>query len=177
MSANLDRKRCRQAGLRVYRKSILGEINSCILDDGSEQAKLVGFKASVLTVVEQLTAIHEKILALIDPAEIEKEVLEHMKLLQPSYKILARADLKIAKFSENIVNAGPNQCSHNLGKFPQIFAVSMGVVLGIMRILCIPFKILLLGNCSANSQPPSPSRNNDMEISCDSAGPNSNLFK
>ena len=37
------------------------------------------------------------------------------------------------------------QRSHNLGKFPQIFAVSMGVVLGIMRILCIPFKILLFG--------------------------------
>ena len=37
------------------------------------------------------------------------------------------------------------QRSHNLGKFPQIFAVSMGVVSGIMRILCIPFKILLFG--------------------------------
>ena len=66
------------------------------------------------------------------------------------------------------------QRSHNLGKFPQIFAVSMGVVLGIMRILCIPFKSLLFGNCSANSQPPSPSRNNDMEISCESAGHISN---
>ena len=31
------------------------------------------------------------------------------------------------------------------GEFPQIFAVSMEVVLGIMRILCIPFKILLFG--------------------------------
>ena len=61
------------------------------------------------------------------------------------------------------------QRSHNLGKFPQICAVSMGVVLGIMRILRIPFKSLLFGNCSANSQPPSPSRNNDMEISCESA--------
>ena len=38
-----------------------------------------------------------------------------------------------------------NQRSHNLRKFPQIFAVSMRVVLGIMRILCIPFKILLFG--------------------------------
>ena len=42
-------------------------------------------------------------------------------------------------------NVNTFQRSHNLGKFPQIFAVSMGVVLGIMRILCIPFKILLLG--------------------------------
>ena len=38
-----------------------------------------------------------------------------------------------------------NQCSHNMGKFPQIFAVSMGFVLGMMRILSIPFKLLLFG--------------------------------
>ena len=37
-----------------------------------------------------------------------KEVLEHKEVLQPSYDILAKANLKIAKFSENIVNAGPN---------------------------------------------------------------------
>ena len=42
MPANLDRKRCRKAGLRGYLESILGKINSCVLDDGNEQAKLVG---------------------------------------------------------------------------------------------------------------------------------------
>ena len=40
--------------------------------------------------------------------------------------------------------------SHNLRKFPQIFAVSTGVALVIMRILCILFKSLLL----SKSQPP-----------------------
>ena len=47
MSTNLDKKKGRQAGLRVYLKSILGELNCCVLDEGSEQAKIVGFKASV----------------------------------------------------------------------------------------------------------------------------------
>ncbi len=61
-----------------------------------------------------------------------------------------------------------NQRSHNLRKFPQIYAVSMGVVLVIMRILCILFKSLLL----SHSQPPSPYRNTDMEISCESADQN-----
>ncbi len=56
------------------------------------------------------------------------------------------------------------QRSHNLRKFPQIYAVFMGVVLVIMRILCILFKSLLL----SHSQPPSPYRNKDMEISCES---------
>ncbi len=57
------------------------------------------------------------------------------------------------------------QRSHNLRKFPQIYAVFMGVVLVIMRILCILFKSLL-----SHSQPPSPYRNKDIEISCESAG-------
>ena len=48
--------------------------------------------------------------------------------------------------------------SHNLRKFPQIYAVSMGVVLVIMRILCILLKSLLL----SHSQPPSPYTNKDM---------------
>ena len=68
MSANLD---SRQAGLRVYLKSISGEIYSCVLDEGSGQAKLLGFMAYVFTVVEQLTIIHEQIFALIDLAEIK----------------------------------------------------------------------------------------------------------
>ena len=45
----------------------------------------------------------------------------------------------------NLYSGYAQQRSHNLGKFPQIFGVSMGVVLGIMRMLCIPFKILLFG--------------------------------
>ena len=42
MSANLDRKRGRQADLRVYFKGILGELNSCVLDEECELGKLVG---------------------------------------------------------------------------------------------------------------------------------------
>ena len=54
--------------------------------------------------------------------------------------------LILKKFGKgDLASLYPNQRSHNLRKFPQIFAVSMGVVLGIMRILCIPFKILLFG--------------------------------
>ena len=44
----------------------------CVLDEGSGQAKLLGFMAYVFTVVEQLSIIHEGIFALIDLAEIEK---------------------------------------------------------------------------------------------------------
>ena len=47
----------------------------------------------------------------------------------------------------------------------KINSISMGVVLVIMRILCILFESLLL----CHSQSTSPCRNKDMEISCESA--------
>ena len=57
-------------------------------------------------------------------------------------------------------------CSHNLRKFPQIYAVSIGGgVLGMMGILCILFKSLLL----SHSQPPTPCRNKNIEVCCESA--------
>ena len=56
------------------------------------------------------------------------------------------------------------QRSRNLRKLLQIYAVSNGVVLVIMRTLCILFKSLLL----SHFQPPSPCRNKNMEISCES---------
>ena len=56
------------------------------------------------------------------------------------------------------------QRSHNLRKFPQIYALFIGVVLVIMRILCIFFKNLLLSHL----QLPYPYRNKDVEISYES---------
>ena len=53
--------------------------------------------------------------------------------------LLIQQLLKTIDFHTN-ANEFFNQRSHNLGKFPQIFAVSMGVVLGIMRILCIQWR-------------------------------------
>ena len=43
---------------------------------------------------------------------------------------------------------------HNLRIFPQIYAVFKGVVLGIIRILCILLKSLLLSRDVTNHPPP-----------------------
>ena len=57
------------------------------------------------------------------------------------------------------------QRSHSSWKFSQIFSAFMGVVLVITRLLCNLLKRLL----SSSFQPPSPYRNKDREISCESA--------
>ena len=57
-----------------------------------------------------------------------------------------------------------DQGSHNLRKFPQIYAVSMEVVLVIMRMHSFQKFIV----ASFLTTPPSNYRNVDMEISCES---------
>ena len=66
----------------------------------------------------------------------KKKEIQNKKKYEGNFK-------KLKKIEKTLILADV-QRSQNLRKFPQIFAVSMGVVLGITRILCIPFKILLL---------------------------------
>lgn len=64
---------------------------------------------------------------------------------------------------EDLVRHSREQFSYNLRKFPQIYAVSLGLVLVLVRILYIILKRLLL----SYSQPSS-YKNMDMKISCES---------
>ena len=89
------RAKGRYTGLKTYLKLTLGDLNSYISSDHCEQIKILGFKATVSGVLEQLTVCHNKIISFINPKEVEAEVIEHMKGIEPSYSILAAADLKI----------------------------------------------------------------------------------
>ena len=46
-------------------------------------------------ILDQLAVVHNEIILLIDPKDVEVEVIEHMKSLEPSYAILAAVDLKL----------------------------------------------------------------------------------
>ena len=89
------RAKGRYTGLKTYLKLTLGDLNSYISSDDCEQIKILGFKATVSGILEQLTVCHNKVISFIDPKEVEAEVIEHMKGIEPSYSILAAADLKI----------------------------------------------------------------------------------
>jgi hypothetical protein len=83
MTADLGRVRGRYAGLQTYLKTILSELNEHISSESCEREKLLGFKNSVTAIVEQCATVHNEILSLIKPEEIEAEVVNHMKNLEP----------------------------------------------------------------------------------------------
>ena len=90
---------------------------------------------------------------------MEKEI-ERARKIQKIFK--KEEEVKARKKEKQETH---EQRSHSSWKFSQIFAAFVGVVLVIMRLLCNPLKRLL----SSFFQPPSPYKNKDTEISCESA--------
>ena len=58
--------------------------------------------------MEQLATVHDKILSLIDSKDIEPEIIGHMKALEPSHQVLAKADLKFEKIKQSQI---PSSCT------------------------------------------------------------------
>ena len=61
----------------------------------------MGLKNSVVAIVGQLGIVHNEILNLIEPKEIEPEVVDHMKSLEPVHGILATVYLKLEKLTQS----------------------------------------------------------------------------
>jgi hypothetical protein len=48
-----------------------------------------------------LAVVHNEIINMLDPKDIEDAVVEHMKALEPSYHVLAKVDLRLAAFNQS----------------------------------------------------------------------------
>jgi hypothetical protein len=100
-STDTIRAKGRYAGLKTYLKSVLSELNDYVSSESDcKQDKLLGLKSSVVAIVGQLGIVHNEILNLIEPKEIEPEVVEHMKSLEPVHRILATVYLKLEKLTQ-----------------------------------------------------------------------------
>ena len=91
MTEKLTRNKGRYLGLQTYLKNVTGELHGYVSSEGNEQSKLLGFKNSV----------HEEILSLVKPEEIGTEVINNMKSLEPTYQVLAQAELKLEQFKHS----------------------------------------------------------------------------
>ena len=84
MEEKLARAKGRHIGLKSYLNGLLHELNEHVSSEDCEQSKLLGLKNTVLSIVEQLGTVHDEILSLLDPKDIEPAVIEHMNDLHYS---------------------------------------------------------------------------------------------
>ena len=93
--AALVRKQSRRKGLRTNLESLILRMNDALSDEAASKATLLGLKNNLCNAVEHLATIDEEILGLLDPDDVENDVLESCKVLDPTYGILAEVNLKL----------------------------------------------------------------------------------
>ena len=98
MATEFSKAKGRLADLSVYLKTLLQELNQYVSSEDCEQAKLLGLKNTVSSILEQSAIVHNEITNRLEPKDIEAEVVKHIKTLEPSYHALAKADLRLAEF-------------------------------------------------------------------------------
>ncbi|CAB4039804.1 partial, partial [Paramuricea clavata] len=115
MEEKLARAKGRHLGLGAYLKTLLSKLNEYVSSESGdcEQSKLLGLRNNVASIIEQLATVHNEILSLIDPKDIEPEIIRHMKALEPCHQVLAKADLKLEEIKQGQSNI--NSASYSLG--------------------------------------------------------------
>ena len=115
MTERLARAKGRYLGLQTYLKNVTGGLHGHVSSEGNEQAKLLGFKNTLTQLITPYNTVHEEILSLVKPEEIEGEVVNHMKSLEPTYQVLAQAELKLKQFKHSQYSNTASLPSGNVG--------------------------------------------------------------
>ena len=87
MATDLSRAKGRLAGLSVYLKTLLQELSQYVSSEDCENAKLLGLRNTVSSILELSAIVHNEVINMLEPQDIEAAVVEHMKTIEPSYHV------------------------------------------------------------------------------------------
>ena len=62
----------------------------------------MGLRNTVSSILEQSAIVHNEVINMLEPQDIEAAVVEHLKTIERSYHVLAKVDLKLAVFTQTI---------------------------------------------------------------------------
>lgn len=99
--AALARKITRRSGIRTHFETTLDDVSKYLTEDVHEKAKLLGFKKSLESLVKQLDLIDDEVVKLIDPEQVEADVIESLELIKPVNEVLANIEIKVHDLSIN----------------------------------------------------------------------------
>ena len=83
MAADLSRAKGRLTGLSVYLKTLLQELSQYVSSEDCKHAKLLGLRNTVSSILEQSAIVHNEVINMLEPKDIEAAVVEHMKTMEP----------------------------------------------------------------------------------------------
>ena len=112
---SLERKIGKRKGLRIIFKDALGQVDAILNDESASHQILFSVKNRLTTIIEQLNSIDDDICDLLDPDDVEDDVIECSKILQPTHLMLVQLNEKIEGFKAKSVSASENTVSSSNG--------------------------------------------------------------
>ena len=107
-------------GIRVVFTELCVKIQSYLEKENVSQAKLLGYKKSLSKIVDQLSIADDDVSKKLNAEDIQADVVESMRLIQPADEIEAAIDIKLSEIS--------------LIKNPPVFSVSPSTVSNACRL-------------------------------------------
>ncbi|XP_066932659.1 uncharacterized protein [Clytia hemisphaerica] len=97
MAAALARKKARREAFRTSLKEIIEEANKELVNEDLGQAKMVSLKQRMETSIEELSTLDGEIANSLDAEEVQRDVLDSIEAVKPTYEILANLQFRLEK--------------------------------------------------------------------------------
>ena len=116
--SSLGRIIARRKALRIFFEKTLFEAKEYLEGPECTEARLIGLKGGLTDQTEQLNSVDEDIVNALDPADVEADVLDSLKILEPSREVIAGLELKInaLKLNDSEIGSVKSTSSSTTGR-------------------------------------------------------------
>ena len=104
---DISKKINQRTATRIQTTAVIKRIERLLIDDSVTSAKLLGSKNNLVSKLEQLNNLNDEVISLLEPEEVEKDVLESMEFSDPTHELLAEISEKLRSLSVSSTGSEP----------------------------------------------------------------------
>ena len=103
----ISKKINQRTATRLQTTAVIKRIERLLTDESVTSTKLLGSKNNLVSKLEQLNNLNDEVISLLEPEEVEKDVLESMEFSDPSHELLAEIGEKLQSLSVSSTGSEP----------------------------------------------------------------------
>ena len=103
---DISKKINQRTATRNQTSTVIKRIQKLMTDENITSVRLLGLKNNLVSKLEQLNCLNDEVLNLLEPEDVEKDVLESMEFSDPTHELLADIAEKLQSLSVNSAGSG-----------------------------------------------------------------------
>lgn len=104
---DISKKINQRTATRIQTSSVIKRIEKLMLEETVTSTKLLGLKNNLVSKLEQLNSLNDEVINLLEPEEVENDVLESMEFSDPTHELLAEISEKLQSLSVSSTGSEP----------------------------------------------------------------------